>query len=456
MRLYPILFFYLMAQLMSMGSFATTTPSDAEVIDATIRGTKPEPKRRAKPEPFDAIFPSTEYLGPVIGVADTTPVYPLNHFFWKEFPTLKEHNIRLYGWVNPSYNTSSSIKSNFPLSYTLVPNHLELQQLTLRVERVPDTVQMSQVDWGFRVTNLYGVDYRYTTAAGVISNQLLSRNNLYGYDPIEAYGQLYFPAVAKGIVLTIGRFISPPDIESQLAPFNYLVTHSLIFSFEASTQTGVNAAIKLNDTWTVQLGILSSDDVAPWVKAAALPTYQALVRWVSANNNDSLWGGVTSLNDGKFRGHHDNLQQVNLSWTHRFTERFFTITEVYYLYQYDAAKGGTCIFGPIKSFGDGGGGCGPIIPGRSSALGAANFVEYKLFEKNILSFRTDFLDDYEGQRTGFATPYMSWTLGLTHFFSSLVEVRPEVRYETAFHATPYDNGTRKNQAVFEIDAIVRF
>ena len=166
-------------------------------------------------------------------------------------------------------------------------------------------------------------------------------------------------------------------------------------------------------------------------------------------------GGINSINNGKFRENHDNLQQFNLTWTHRFNERFFSSTELYYLYQLDAAKGGTCNFGLIKKYG-GGGGCGPIIPGYSTALGAVNFIELKVLEKNFLSFRTDFLDDYQGQRTGFATSYMSFTLGLTHFISSAIEVRPEVRYETAFSGTPYNNGTKKDQTSFILDAIIRF
>lgn len=411
--------------------------------------------RRAKPSPFDSIFPSTEYLGPTIGVPNIDPIYPLNRKLWKLNPRLEDNNIRVYGWVNPSANASSSKNSNIPLSYSIVPNHIELEQLVLRVERQPDTVQVENIDWGFRISNLYGIDYRYTTAQGIFSNQLLSDNNLYGYDPVEAYGQLYFPTVAEGMVVTIGRYISPPDIEAQLAPQNYLVTHSIMFTFDTYTQTGANAAIKINDTWTVLLGLHSGSDVAPWAPGAHIPTFQALLRWVSDSNNDSLWGGIDSLNNGKFKGNHDNLQQYNLTWTHRFNEKFFSATELYYIYQLDAAKGGTCNFGPVEPYG-GGGGCGSIIPGLSTSLGAVNYMELKVANKDFLSFRTDYLDDYDGQRTGFVTQYMSWTFGLSHFFSNLVEVRPEARYETAFNATPYDNGTKKYQAVFEVDTIVRF
>jgi hypothetical protein len=36
-------------------------------------------------------------------------------------------------------------------------------------------VQNDHFDWGFRVTQLYGVDYRFTTANGYFSQQLLKK-----------------------------------------------------------------------------------------------------------------------------------------------------------------------------------------------------------------------------------------------------------------------------------------
>ena len=447
---FTTIIFFLNVSSISQQSYASST----SVVFPSLKATE-EPTRRAKPAPFDSIFPNPEYLGPTIGVPNTDPIFPLTKLIWKALPRLEENNIRVYGWVNPSYNASTSKNSNVPLSYTVVPNHLELDQLVLRFDRAPDTVQTNHLDWGFRVSNVYGIDYRSTTAQGYFSHQLLGNNELYGYDPVEAYWQLYIPSVAQGMVLTVGRYISPPDIEAQLSPQNTLVTHSLMFTFDDYTQTGVNAQIKLNDTWSVQVGLSAGNDVAPWVDAAHIPTPLALVRWVSFDNNDSLWGGINTLNGGSFKGNHTNLQQFNLTWSHRFTEIFFTQTEAYYIYQNDAASGGTCHFGPIKSFG-GGGGCGATLPGYSYSIGAVNYIEYKVQEKSFMTFRTDYLDDPRGQFSGFSTSYLSWTLGLTHFFTELVEVRPEVRYETAFNATPYDNGTKKSQALFILDAIVHF
>ena len=153
-------------------------------------------------------------------MSDSDPVYPLTKAVWSAFPVLKRARIKVYGWANVGVNASTSDKSNIPESYAAVPNRIELDQGVLRIERVLDTVQTDHVDWGFRFTPIYGMDYRWTTAQGWLSGQLLHHNYLYGFDPVEAYGLVYVPYVAQGMVIKIGRYISPPDIEAQLAPDN--------------------------------------------------------------------------------------------------------------------------------------------------------------------------------------------------------------------------------------------
>lgn len=425
------------------------------IISTCFADTK-EPERRAPPAPLDSIFPSSEYLGPTIGVPNADPTSALTKALWKKIPTLLENKIWIYGWLNPSFNLSTSNNSNGPMSDDLIPNMPELDQFMLRIERPLDTVQTDHVDWGFRLSNLFGMDYRFNVSQGIFSNQLLQQNNLYGYDPIEAYGQVYLPNVAEGMVLTFGRFNSPADIEAITAPDNYLFTHSLMGNVSINTMTGFNAAIKFSNQWTLILGMNAGGDVAPWAAGANIPTGQAVVRWVSKNNNDSVLTGVTAINNGFFKGNHDNLQEFNFTWTHRFTEAIHMATEVYYMYQYNAVVGGTCSFGPVRSYG-GGGGCGEPIPGISPEWAAVNFLEFKISKKDFLSLRTDYLNDTKGELTGYATPYMSYTFGLTHRFTPTFMVRPEVRYEQAFSSqTPYNNGTRKSQTSFDVDAVYQF
>ena len=102
-------------------------------------------------------------------------------------------------------------------------------------------------------------------------------------------------------------------------------------------------------------------------------------------------------------------------------------------------------------------GAGAPIPGNAPAFAVVNYTEVKLSKKDFLSLRpVDYIVDFKGERSGFATTMASWTAGVTHRFNELISVRPEVRYEHAFSARPWDNGQRKDQFMFAIDAILRF
>ena len=111
---------------------------------------------------------------------------------------LSDNHIQIYGWLDPAGNISSSNArpgGNFPTSYDYTPNTLQLDQAVLYIERVPDEVQNDHFDWGFRISGIYGVDYRYTTAFGVWSNQLLKSNQTNGVDMPMVYTDLYYPVM---------------------------------------------------------------------------------------------------------------------------------------------------------------------------------------------------------------------------------------------------------------------
>jgi hypothetical protein len=56
------------------------------------------------------------------------------------------------------------------------PRTREALEAVVYIERLPDTVQTSHFDWGYHVTGFYGIDYRFTTAKGYFSEQLLQSN----------------------------------------------------------------------------------------------------------------------------------------------------------------------------------------------------------------------------------------------------------------------------------------
>jgi hypothetical protein len=219
-----------------------------------------------------------------------------------------------------------------PAAYSVIPNTVQLDQATLYVERVPDTVQTDHFDWGFRLTNLYGLDYRFTAAKGYFSNQLLGKTNpdgsvgnKYGYDPVMFYVDLYDPHVAQGMNIRIGRYISLPDIEAQLAPNNYYYSHSLTYTYDCYTQTGVNATIRLNDHWMVQGGVSPGCEAAPWIADAKL-TFNWCVGVTWRKGSDNLYVCDNAINDGNYA--YNNLQAYYATWYHKFNDKWHMATEV--------------------------------------------------------------------------------------------------------------------------------
>ncbi len=246
----------------------------------------PAPARRGLPSPLDAPpFPSSDWSyggSPTIGEPDTNS-YPL-------MTAINEARSRfkLYGWLDPTLNFSTSSSRNAPEGNDLYSNRFELNQAVLYAERLPDTVQRDHIDWGFHLTALYGTDYRYTTNKGYFSDQLIVHNRQYGFDPALEYVDIYFPHVAQGMNLRIGRYISIPGIEAQLSPNNYFFSHSLLYVIDPFTDTGALATIKLYDQWLIQLGITASHDVALWTPDAK-PSGTACVSYTTHSVNDNIY-----------------------------------------------------------------------------------------------------------------------------------------------------------------------
>ena len=86
---------------------------------------------------------------------------------------------KMYGWISIGANGSTNNKghapgvpANWPSAYDEYPNTVVLDQAALYFERLPDTTQTKHFDWGYRVTGLYGQDYRFTTAKGMLTRPI--------------------------------------------------------------------------------------------------------------------------------------------------------------------------------------------------------------------------------------------------------------------------------------------
>jgi hypothetical protein len=425
---------------------AETTPPDPAA----------PPSRRGMDAPFQAPpMPFSDFIGPTIGINDTS-VFPLMESLYKgpNGQAWKDSRLKIYGWADPSYNASTSRNSNVPVAYNIVPNQLELSQVILIFERCLDTVQTDHFDWGGRFTSLYGIDYRYTTAKGYFSNQLLKHNHLYGYDPLQMQLDLYFPHIGDGTVLRIGRYISPLDIEAQLSPDNFLYSHSLMYAYDPYTFTGVQFTTRIDDQWQIIYGVHAGNDMAPWTKSSQ-PNGEILVKWVSKSNKDSVFGGLDSIGKGYYSNGHDDLQVFGFTWSHKFNDKFTTMTEQYYIWQRNALLGGTVTNGTPQPYFESTG-PGAKIPGLSNSYGIVNYTSYVLNDKALVVFRSDCLADFQGERTGIPGAYFEHTLGYVRHLTSWAILRPEVRFDYTSGQKGYDNGTKRDQFTFACDLIVRY
>jgi hypothetical protein len=98
------------AQATPSPSPSVTESQQPVVVPVASPAPASTPARRALPQPFDPLFPSGgEFLGPTIGV-----------------PTAA--GVRVYGWIDPGLEISTSQQSNYPLTYNDVPNQPQLDQ----------------------------------------------------------------------------------------------------------------------------------------------------------------------------------------------------------------------------------------------------------------------------------------------------------------------------------------
>lgn len=423
--------------------------------------------RRAAPQPWTSPpFPVHDYQGyPLIGIQKDDTAYPLQQAL-NGIPVvgdcLKNSGIKIYGWVTVEGNVSTSHNSNIPSSYWIVPDRLEMDQSVLRIEREMDTVQTDHIDWGFRSTHMYGIDYRYTTAGGWFSDQALVHNRLYGYDPIEQYFDLYVPWVMEGMVIRVGRWVACPDIETQLAPDNYLGSHSILFTYDTYTQTGVLLTFRPAERWLFQVGLNAGNDMAPWYQGAVPCGFLGL-RWVSEDNHDAFYTVLNQIDNAEFRhfevngqpAGHDNFNYIVSTWEHKFNQDFHTKTEAYFMWQRDAEVGGTPSIGAPQTFG-GGGGDGRLLPGTSLAYGVLNYSMYAISNRDYITVRNEWYRDERGMRTGFAGDYSSHTVGISHQFNDYLMLRPEVGYYRNWTQPAFDLGTRNGMLMAGFDLTFRF
>jgi Putative beta-barrel porin-2, OmpL-like. bbp2 len=402
---------------------------------------------------------------------------------------MADNDFQVYGWVDPGFNFSSNDRKfgNSPIGYTVNPNVGQLDQAVLYIDRFPDTVQTDHIDWGMRLSVIYGENYRYTEAYGIASSQFQGKNAFYGYDFPMAYGELWIPQVFQGLMIRVGRYISIPDIEAQLAPNNILYTHSLTYTVDNYTNEGIVTSWQLTKNWLLQVGVVDGTEAAIWhlnqkmpnqyvqsgSNAAGFgpgvdPLYQGpsllkdpgaqasgvlCVRYESNDGNDVIYPCLDGINNGSWG--FNNLQWHGFTYYHKFDDHWHLDFEGYYMTENGVPNGrnsqavalfnngGTPFSSPYVNFN------APNLAHCANSIvlkcdvasaGAVAYLNYTIDPLNNLTFRPEYYWDPEGWRTGTGgyTQYFEVTLGWQHWMSPQIEFRPEISYWHSFHTAAFN------------------
>jgi hypothetical protein len=403
---------------------------------------------------------------------------------------LNDSHIQIYGWINAGGNLSNNTVrgGNAPAAYDYNPNTVQLDQAVLYIERLPDTVQKDHVDWGFRVAPIFGENYRYTTAYGLFSSQLLNQNLNNGFDIPMAYGEVFIPQLAEGLMIRFGRYISIPDIEAQLAPNNYMYTHSMTYTFDNYTNTGVEGTLAVTKNWMLQLGVTVGTEAMPWhvgqtianpfpnplypnstmpKDPGATPSFTGGVRWTSDSGNDDVNIVANGINGGQWG--YNNLQWYGLTYYHKFNDQWHISFETYNEHQNGVlnannpaalaafAAGGTPFSPQVMPFNS------PFLAQCSSSLVFSctasvqtylAYVGYKASPLDNISYRVEFFDDQQGQRTGVKTRYIETGIGWQHWLSPQIEIRPEVSFYKSLDANAFNGNSNLGIAPNKSTALI--
>jgi hypothetical protein len=427
---------------------------------------------------------------------------------------MADNHTQIYGWVNPGFNISSNPGgkgANAPIAYTYSSNTVQLDQAVVYLERLPDTVQKDHIDWGYRLSAIYGADYRYTNSYGIASYQFNKRNDENGYDFPMMYADIYIPYVAEGLEFRIGRYISIPDIEAQLAPNNLTYTHSITYGWDNYTNTGIVTSLQLTKQLLVQVGVDDGTETPIWhtglskanqfnsaqsvaaggpatdvlypgstykVDPGNQPSLAFCVRYTWNDGYDNFYPCVDGINDAHWG--YNNIQWHGFTYYHKWNDQWHIDFESYYLSEHDVLNSNNAA--AMAIYNAGGTPFSPQnIPRNSTnlavcphkdnnnltcdvwAVGVLTYLSYTPDVLNNWTLRLEWYDDPQGWRTAVAAKYFDTAISWQHWLSPQIEFRPEISLWKSFGRDAFNGnpslgiaGNKNQMEEFAADVIIHF
>lgn len=363
---------------------------------------------------------------------------------------------RVFGWVEGAVLFNPAAPRNhqtLPNTTSDLANRAQIPQAYLAIERVFKNVDT--IDYGFRFDNLVGTDYSLFSDIRQLERPIFFHD--YGYTPTQFYVDLHLPILtAGGLDLRFGQFISLAGYESAFAPGRPLRSTGLLFNYSHPfTNMGLLTTLNISD----RLQVFNAP-VNGWDRlfdAHDQWGYMGGINWDSKDERTNLslayYAGPNQITRaltraplsavvlpppplqgrGRSRGRGQETTLISGVLSHEWDKRWTTVFEID-----SGTETGISVFSNR-----------PRLSRNSAWYGAGAWVLYTFDERWTGVVRTSAFRDQGGVRTGFDDTYFEAALGLIYKPTPWFWIRPEIDYNGAVGAPPFETRTgRTNHEVF--------
>jgi hypothetical protein len=347
------------------------------------------------------------------------------------------HNLRFFGWADGGYtgsSTGSGLLELEPLMNRFGNTGL-LNQATLVLERT----LAPEWSWGFRAEFYMGSDaalLRPTNGFGPTGDK-------FGTDFRQAYVSIHAPVLTEeGVDFKFGRQYVPIGYETTMAPYRpmYSLTYAWAYAENGAT-TGAIATIHVNPRLDVIAGVTLGANSLFKLQGRAPDYILRGLYWLDADKRTKLVGTLyTGPEPLAYHEEHVGLWEtlLELQLSHD-VNRWLTLvseTNLGWLTQDQAHDSNTSQWYLTNVVG--------IIHA------------HRLLDVNL---RAEWFDDVDGARTGTRAHYFEVTAGLNIMLTRWLNLRPEVRWDSATSAVFGPSGSpnpENHQWTYGFDTLVKF
>ncbi len=387
------------------------------------------------------------------GVIEAFTGYDIN-----EAEFMKSLGLRVGGWIDFGYTHNFEDPRNDlndPVTFNFRYDHVMLNQANLFIERAVNTD--GGWDVGGRVDFMIGTDSPFTQAAGLeISDAgkqkwMGDTDQLHNFNKLalpQAYLEIYAP-VLNGITAKIGHFYTIIGNEVVTAPDNFFYSHAYTMQYgEPFTHTGALFSMPLVDNLSITVGAVNG-----WDSFTA--DIDDAWNFIGGLNWDNGVEGAGALSvaltaiTGTVAGYHGNMDDLERSlysivlWYDITDQLHFTLQHDHGWEEQLGTDDDAHWYG-INSY---------LTYDINDMFSVGTRMEWFRDENGV---RVSSLYGGQGVRPGKSANFYEMTFGINFTPTKWAKIRPEIRYDWAENAKPYDDGSQDDQLLFGVDAVIMF